>query len=322
MYLAELTASLRRRWYLLVVGLAFTVMGALAMTRMVAPNYEAHASVLLIPPANTTTATGNPYLFLGGLSQAMDVLVRAMNADTARAPIQEAFPGVTFSNERDGTTSSPILIISAVGSDPAPTMKTMAAVMDSVPQELVNLQQPLAVPAGATISSMVLAADTTPTMDRKAQTRALVSVTAVGLVATVLLTGFIDKVVINRRSRRLSSTATTSGDNDPTEPYLTRTITVPALESGRTAAGTPKSARWGNRRRRTTGPPTEMCRTRPSVSDTRRGRHSHSAAPSPSSKATSNSGLRLGRAVLKGKAQSLSTGWSCGRVHGRTRSPS
>jgi hypothetical protein len=240
-YLAELTASLRRRWYLLVIGLVLTAVGCLAMSRTVAPAYEVQASVLLIPPANTTSDTGNPYLYLGGLNQATDVLVRAMNADMARAPIQEAFPNVTFATERDGTTSTPIMIISVIGADPAQTMTALAAIVSSVPGELDNLQRPLAVPAGATISSMVLATDTTPTMDRKAQTRALVSVAAAGLVATVLLTGFIDRVLTNRRSRKLSGPAISGGEDDSTHaPYLTRAITIgttPEIDSTTAVAG-------------------------------------------------------------------------------------
>jgi hypothetical protein len=106
---------------------------------------------------------------------------------------------------------------------------------------LDRLQQPLAVPAGATISSMLLANDTTPSKDWKAQTRALVSVAAAGLVATVLLTGFIDRVLTNRRSRKLSGPAISGGEDDSTHaPYLTRAITVgttPEIDSTTAVAG-------------------------------------------------------------------------------------
>jgi len=75
---------------------------------------------------------------------------------------------------------------------------------------------------------MVLAADDAPTMDSKARTRALVSVAALCLAATVLLTGFLDRVLTNRRARRL---VRTHGDTEERYPPAAPDIMLSAADA-------------------------------------------------------------------------------------------
>ena len=65
-------ALLLRRWYLTLTGLVLTIaFGAIAIF-MVAPTYQAKASLLPASPKSPATGS-NPYLALGGLQGATDV---------------------------------------------------------------------------------------------------------------------------------------------------------------------------------------------------------------------------------------------------------
>ena len=207
MYVRDLGVSLLRRWYLVILGLILTIGACFATVQLIPPSYQAQSSIVLLPPPRTVGDAGNPYLFLGSLNIAADILIRSMNAATARQRIEDEFPAVSFEAERDGTTSAPIMIIIAIGDTPQETVQALNVLVDSVGSALAGLQDPLAVPADARISSMRLAADDVPTKDSKSRTRALVAVAAVCLTLAVLLTGFVDRVLTSRRARRLSRIA-------------------------------------------------------------------------------------------------------------------
>jgi len=202
MYLRDLKASLLRRWYLVVLGLLLTAGLCAAAYKVVPATYQAEASVVLLPPSISVVEGGNPYLYLGGLGQALDVLTRALQSDNAQKPITEAHPDATYTALPDRTTTGPILLVTVEGPTSEETLATLQAILDSVPPALANLQEQLAIPAGSRITSMNLAVDDEPTKIQKDRTRALLAAAAVGLVGTILLTGLLDGLLTSRRTRK------------------------------------------------------------------------------------------------------------------------
>ena len=219
MYLRDLKASLLRRWYLVLGGLLLTAGICTAAYQLVPATYQAQASVVMLPPNSSVSKGGNPYLYLGGLGQALDVLTRALQADSAQRPITDAHPDSTYTALPDTTTTGPILLVTVDGPTPGETLATLHAVLASVPPALVSLQDGLGVAANSRITSMNLAADEQPTKIQKDQTRALLAAAAVGLVATVLLTGVIDGLLTSRKAgerKELDSVRLTNGQ----PPYV------------------------------------------------------------------------------------------------------
>jgi hypothetical protein len=295
MYLRDLGASLLRRWYLVILGLILTVGACFATVKLVPPTYEAQATVLLLPPTKTVGEGGNPYLFLGALNQALDILVRTVNTDSARAPLEEQFPDVSFAAERDGTTSAPIMVIKSVGDTPNETVLALSVLLDSVPPKLAALQDPLAVPVDSRISSTNLAADDSATKDTKSQTRALVAMGAVCLTLTILLTGLLDRALASRRLRRKGDPALQVNSDLPSPSIVDQKDPYPMMVKTRTedppvsSAATVRSGermRLGldrNARGRATRPSGERHGTQThgplddAVLDVDRGRHRPSA---------------------------------------------
>lgn len=218
MYVRDLAQSLLRRWYLVVVGLLLTTGLGVLVFRAVPPSYSADASVVLLPPANTVGEEGNPFLYLGGLTQALDVLTRALGSDGIRGPIEDAHPGVEFDAQPDRTTSGPMLLVTAQGPDPGHALAALAELTDAVPGVLRRTQAELEIPEPWQITSLVVTSDDEATSDQKARLRATAAAAIGGAALTVLVAGLLDGLL----SRRRDEGATVPAGEDQSRPRRRR----------------------------------------------------------------------------------------------------
>lgn len=202
MVLRDVASALRRRWYLTVVGLLATAGLCLVTMRLVPPTYEATASVVLLPPASSVAAGGNPYLQLGGLEQVADVTARALSSQDAVARVAGMAPDGTYEVIRDLTTSGPILLVTVEGKTSRATLATLKAVTDMVPPTLKSLQSSLSIATPSQIISSVLTSDKYPESVKKSTIRALIVAAGVGLVGTAAVVALTDSWLLRRRYRR------------------------------------------------------------------------------------------------------------------------
>ena len=126
MRLTETLKSLGRRWYVVVLGLAVTLGMGYLVDIKVPSTYQAEGSILLMPPDSTVGAAGNPYLYLGGLNQALDVLVRRASAIEVSGPILEKYPDSTYTVDPDRTIASPIVIVTTESPSSEASLKLMS----------------------------------------------------------------------------------------------------------------------------------------------------------------------------------------------------
>jgi hypothetical protein len=218
MYLHDLIRSLLRRWYLVLFGLLLTAGLAWAAFQTIPVTYESRASMVLLPPKISTEPDGNPYLYLGGLGQALDVLTRSLDADAERERLEDAHPEATYEAIADTTTSGPIMLITSTASTPAGARNLTAAVLEAVPTVLSDLQTDLGVPVDSRITVMTLSVDTAATVDAKLRTQALGALIAAGVTLTILLTGLLDGLLRSRRSRPGRGRGTHVGDETAPKP--------------------------------------------------------------------------------------------------------
>lgn len=195
--------SLLRRWYLTVVGLILAAgLGAVA-AYLVPPTYEATGSVVLLPPKSTVEPGGNPYLQLVGLGQTVDVVSRAMMAQSAAATVKAAHPSATYTVAPDPLTSGPLLLVTVTDKSPEGAVGTLSDVMARLPAELASIQKALGYTGTTQITSSVLAKDLDPEVIRKSQLRAVIATVGAVLIVTVLGVALIDGLTESRgRGRR------------------------------------------------------------------------------------------------------------------------
>lgn len=208
MDLRAFTAALRRRWYLVMVVLLLSAgVTYLAMDR-VGPRHELAGSVLLFPPTYVTleegesVAVGNPYLELGGLNTARDILVRTMTAQSTRDAIDDQFPDATYDMVPDVSSAGPIVVISVSADNSLDARAALNEVLDRVPPTLVDLQDDIGIPRRALITSRVLTVDSRPEIARKSQIRSGIVSGAGVLFLGLMLIGVIDGLLAGRRGNK------------------------------------------------------------------------------------------------------------------------
>lgn len=212
MYLRDLLRSLGRRWYFVLLGLALTAGLCVAVLRVVPVSYNSEASVVLLPPKTSTEPNGNPFLYLGGLSQAVDVLTRTISSDETAKPLLKSNSGAKFTIAADVTTTGPIILITSSAPTAAGAQAMTSSVLEAVPTALDSIQSELAVKPQSKISVMTIAVDAKGKLDAKTRTQAVIGVGAVGAVLTILLTGLVDGLLRSRR-RRNAPPSDDSGDS-------------------------------------------------------------------------------------------------------------
>ena len=146
MQLNAFGAALLRRWYLVVLSLGLAVAASAYVVSDVGPTYEVEGTVLLFPPTSSTTSgdqsvtQGNPYLYLGGLNPARDVLIRSLTSRSERDSLAAVHPGADYTMESDISTSGPLIVIDVSSGSSAESVAALSTLLDRIPAALDALQ--------------------------------------------------------------------------------------------------------------------------------------------------------------------------------------
>ncbi|MGH3652906.1 hypothetical protein [Glutamicibacter sp.] len=202
MFLRDLLFSCLRRWYILVLGLVLTGLGSYYIFNAIEPTYEAEGSVVLIPPKVAVTVGDNPYLYLGGLDQALGVLQVKTTSPEVITPIVEKYQGAEVAIAKDATTSGPIAAITVTADTAEDTISLLEDTLASIPATLKTLQADLDVPENSVITSMALSKDQVPEPNSKRQIQFTAFVALGGISASLLGAGLLDRMLLALKKRR------------------------------------------------------------------------------------------------------------------------
>lgn len=202
MEMRDLRSGLLRRWYVVLLGVLATVALTVMTMDRVPATYQAGGSALLVPGRDAIVEGGNPFLYLGGLVQARDVLVRRLASEELFAPLTQRYPETEVSIRADPSTSSPVLLVTATAPTPEAALAARDFALEVVPVELDTLQDAVGAPEPTRAGVIVLTADAEAEAVTRQRTRALGGVVAGGIVGTVLLTALVDGLLLARRARR------------------------------------------------------------------------------------------------------------------------
>lgn len=240
MLLHDLGRGLLRRWYFVVIGILLTACGALLLSSVVPPTHRATARIVLIPPPSLVSSDGNPYLFLGGLEQALGVLTVKLSSNTAGEQILQRYPGGSYSVAKDAVSPGPIMLITAESESPEDTLNVLDEVLRVVPENLDSMQTQLNIPSSSRITALTIVREDVPTKVLQSQLRAVLGGAALGLSMTVLLTGLLDRLLTSRKQKAGRRHASAPGDEphdgpspdapDPGPRRGTRTAQRPTAE--------------------------------------------------------------------------------------------
>ena len=247
MWLRDMFFGLGRRWYLLALFLLMTAGLCLLVKASVPTIYRAQGSLVLMPPTATVGPEGNPFLFLGGMGQALDILAVEMASEDTAKPIRDAYPGTSYSAEPDRSSSGSVIRISVEGDDPLRVQGALKDAVAVVPSTLTAMQETQNVPESARIRLMTLVVQDNAREDSKTRTFILVGAAGAGTALSVLLTGFIDGRLLARTERRKAVQAPASVPKGFVAPEVARgrgsVLAVHAARAERQELTTRRSSR-------------------------------------------------------------------------------
>lgn len=204
MYLSDVLGGMRRRWWVALIGVIVTAFLGFAAVTLVPLEQTVRASVLVLPPAASVQTGGNPFLALGGLQPAADVLANSMNDGTIHQSLAPSTGKAKFDVSRDTSSSGPLLLVQVTDVDPSHALLLMSQVLAAMPTEFQRLQDLVAVPKGSRLTLSVVTQDVTSSASAKSQTRALLIAIAGGLALTVFGTNFLDGLLLRGEAKRLA----------------------------------------------------------------------------------------------------------------------
>ena len=202
MVLSDLPRVLLRRWRAVLTGLCLTVLLCSLALRAVPLRYSVEAELLLLPSNSATGAGGNPYVGLGGLAPASDVLAKAMTDDNVVRTLKAAGVQGDFTVSPDTASAAPLMLITVKSDTPSAALASLELVLRQVPVTLVQLQRALNISESSLITSTEVTRSREATTLRTPQLRALIVAGAGGLGATLLLAAALDAYLEARRRGR------------------------------------------------------------------------------------------------------------------------
>ncbi len=194
-----------RRFYITVPLAALTLFGAYSLTRDVAPEYHATATMILIgptaqqPPRDAPPLPVNPFVQLGTATVATTMEIDAQNSQSMQQ-IQSA--GGTTDYKVTNANRSPIIDIQTTSKNPQQALSTADQLVTLVRQNLANRQKPYTADARQQITAQVIASPDLAGPDTKARTRAETIAIGAAIVVTILLVLLIDALIVGARRRR------------------------------------------------------------------------------------------------------------------------
>lgn len=220
MDLKELAGALFRLWYLTVFVVLLSLGAGWAAMQVVGARYSAVSTAVLIPPQSTVQAAAersnfappNPLLYLSGLTQSRDVVLRKLMAQDVARGIDDRFPGTKYEASNDALSSGPLMVVTVDSGTSEGALGAQSELQDTIPVLLRGIQDDLDIASTNQITALQLTADQTPSVERKTQMQIGVFATGGVMMFGLLLLAFLDSMLRSRSRLRLRHEDGTGGD--------------------------------------------------------------------------------------------------------------
>src|SRR6478736_4409102 len=149
MALSDVLGPLRRRWYLVLVGLLLAACSGWATAALAPSQYTTRGLVMLLPSALTTGPKGNALLNLGGLELPARVLIAYYSSEPAKSDLEQFAPKAVVEVTMEESTRGPIIAVDVKDATADGAMRVLHHVIDSIPENLARIQSEVGTAAQA-----------------------------------------------------------------------------------------------------------------------------------------------------------------------------
>jgi len=193
--------GLWRRWYVVLPGVLIAASLAFGAWTLIPPGYERSSTQLLIPGTASMPEGANPYLFLGGLAPAADVLVRAVGAENVVNDVTAGHEGVQIEITRDTSTAGPVIVIVVTAASDAAAEEVLGRLVERTDTVLTDLQETENIAVKNQVSVLPITIDSQSVLQQRSRFIVSGAVGLAGLALTLLLAGLIDGLSQQRKRR-------------------------------------------------------------------------------------------------------------------------
>ena len=219
MNIAEPLRGLLRRWYITFPGIVLAIAVAVGAWVLLPASYERSATQLLLPGNGNIPTNTNPLLYLGGLSFAADVLVRAVGSESNLNAIHKQYPNATVVVTRDDTSGGPFIIVTVDAPTDAEAGKVVSLFVERTASELASLQQSQGITGDHRIGVVPVAVDDKGTIQQRTRLVATfgggAAVLALSLLAASLVDGLSRRRRLGHGPEELPATASAPRHSSP-----------------------------------------------------------------------------------------------------------
>ncbi|AZZ42248.1 hypothetical protein C0Z11_08060 [Acidipropionibacterium jensenii] len=216
MTVTQTLRGLLRRWYILVVGLVVAIAVAAGVWSAVPPTYTRTSTQILLPGSGMIPSGSNPYLFVGGLAPAADIIVRGLGSKNVIEEVVQGRAGTTVQVARDQTTSGPVILITVESTSDRDAAAVLSAMNQRTASLLDSLQAEESIPERRRISVVAVSVDKRGTAEQKQRLMMTGASGAAVLALSVLVASFVDGAVLRRRRARRAAQSDEAPASDET----------------------------------------------------------------------------------------------------------
>ena len=238
MKLADTLRGLLKRWYILFPGLLIAVAIAVGAWFAIPPGYSRSATQLIVPGESSIPEGGNPYLYLGGLVPAADVLVRAVGSENTLNDVAEKYPGIDIEISRDATAAGPMILITVTAKTDAAAKNVLTMLTDRTATVLDELQAVESIPEANRMTVIPVTVDEQSIEESRSRFLAAAGAGIVGILLTLVIASLAcasGRAPRERESARDSDDPNETGVVDPTGPATAAISPTPPEHSVRFA---------------------------------------------------------------------------------------
>lgn len=249
MYFFETLRGLWRRWYVVLPGMLIATLLAIAAWNLIPPGYERSSTQLLIPAAGSIPAGANPYLFLGGLAPAADVLVRAVGSENLLNEVTARNPGVKIEVSRDTGTAGPVILIMVTAPTNAVAAEVQGMLIERTATVLDELQASEGIAAVNRLTVLPVTVADQSVLQERNRFIGVGAVGFVGLTMTLLIAGLVDGLGGQRKRSVPNDKAQARPALDGTAKveHENAATTAPVLQESRMSRSSERSSRSSGR---------------------------------------------------------------------------
>ncbi|AXE38687.1 hypothetical protein [Acidipropionibacterium virtanenii] len=186
--------GLLRRWYILVAGLVIAAAAAAVVWSVVPATYTRTSTQILLPGAGMVPTGSNPYMYVGGLVPAADIVVRGLGSSNVIDEVVRGRPTTSVQVTRDPTTSGPVILITVESRSDADAAAALSAMNQRTATILDTLQAEESIPQRQRISVVTVSVDKRGIIGQRTRLLATGAAGAGVLALAVLIASFVEGI--------------------------------------------------------------------------------------------------------------------------------